>query len=216
MKLRKRPVVQLTSLMDMLFIMIFASLLSQNNPPSDSSEISDDPQKLKKQVKTVLNENDILKRENKKLKMDARSEEESKTAVNPGQYRNLFVANLYYLDGEYRYKETKIFTADDETGLFSYRLNLTDAGVIQGRKKPMTETEADNFKKCESVSISREKIYEECTYQTGWDRTLDCVRSDDEYQCEQHQVRKNKQGKEQEQTWKYKMKLIKIYDPDLV
>jgi hypothetical protein len=224
MSVRKRPVVQLTSLLDMLFIMIFVSLRSQYTPPSESKPIPDDPKELRKEVVRLQKENKNLKMENEKLTMNHESVEKSKTATSPGQYRNLFVANLDYFDGEYRngnkiyhYKETKIFTADDKTGLFSYRLNLTDASVIQGRKTPMNKSEADNFKKCTKVTISREQIAEECTYQTGWDRTLSCNRtSDEEYKCTQSQLRKGEQGKEQKQTWDYKMKLIKIYDPELV
>lgn len=212
MKMRKRPVVQLTSLLDLLFIMIFIGLLTPYAEPPGATE---NVVKLKQSISKLKSDNEKMK-----VRLEiAGANESSSQASEAGQYRSLFTANLFYRDtaGKYQYKETKVFFANDDTGIYSYRLNMTESGVIQGRKKPFTKTEADDFKKCTSVAITRDKIVEECTHGPGWKNKLDCKRaSDQEYHCKLYQKRQNEKGAEKEYAWDYKMNLIKIHDPAFI
>jgi hypothetical protein len=211
MNVKKRPVVQLTSLLDLLFIMIFIGLLTPYTEPPASEQKVETDTTLQKKVSKLQYELEKMKQRLQVVKEN----EESQTSPS-GQYRELFVANLFYLDGKYRYKETKAFFGNNDRGIFSYRLNLTDSGVYQGAKKPMTLSEVDNFKSCSSVKISYDKIVEECKFSSGMESKLDCDRSnEDEYQCKLYQVRSNAKGLKKKVIWDYKMELIKILDNDL-
>lgn len=212
MNIRKRPVVQLTPLLDLLFIMIFIGLLTPYAEPPGSTE---NVPKLKKMVSEQQKE---IKKMKDRLEVAGSLSKTTNKNAESGQYRNLFTANLYYRDssGKYPYKETKIFFANNETGIYSYRLNMTDSGVIEGRKNPLTIKEVDHFKKCKSVTISHNQIAEECAYGPGWNNKLNCKRTSDmEYLCKLHQQRTNEHGAEKTYAWDYKMKLIKVDEPEL-
>lgn len=204
----KRPVVQLTPLLDLLFIMIFVSMLTPikksdaDANPNDKAGIVESVEDLKQQISKMEH----------RLKMTSIEDtSDVKQSMEAGVYRRLFVANVYYLDGKYSYKETRSFLADKDTGIHSIRLNLSEAGVISGTSSPMTKEQAVSYKQCSESTITREVISETCQYTEQRSRKLSCNRTKKtEYMCKQTQVIGSKIYE-----WNYKLELLTIDDPSL-
>lgn len=241
MSTKKRPVVQLTPLLDLLFIMIFVSLMTPVKPdlantqtvgeqggdepeigeitpeidmpdvPAPMSRANVEVAGLEQQVEELEAE---LQDMQARLEVAAISDDESKPSS--GAFNNLFAANVFYLDKDYTYKETKLFLANPDTGLHSIRLNITGASVVNGKPEPMNSSQIENYKQCSDSNISRQSISEMCEYGDKRIREIDCKRtSNTEYMCTQKQ-RLMQQGAElTELKWQYKLDLITIYDPNL-
>jgi len=238
MKLRKRPVVQLTSLLDLLFIMIFVAMMTPKEAdpsPEPAPDVVSENTRLQAQIAEVQQELEKMQARarlipvNEAIKGCPVGEQKSVEAVKQcsaektqgggkGHYRRLFVTNMYYLRGStYKYIQSKIYSADDETGLYTQRINLTGAGVVQTASKPLTEEDIGTIKTCSKVIITRDRIYEECNLIFDRYNKIDCERtSDREYTCNDILVTRKANGQEQLNQWKYRMELVKIYDPDLV
>ena len=123
---RKRPVVQLTSLLDLLFIMIFIALTAPmeavpidapvEEPRESAAEIP--PDQLTEKLEEARTKNELL------AAISETPPESPATKAHIGEFRKLFVANLHYLRANYRYTETVIYSADNQSGLYEYRVHL--------------------------------------------------------------------------------------------
>lgn len=216
---RKRPVVQLTSLLDLLFIMIFISLTSPMESSSSSEPVTEPPEPIAELSPDQLKERlDKAKTKNELLAAISETPPESpRTKALIGEYRKLFVANLYYFRGSYRYTETIIYSADNESGLYEYRVNLQGAGILATNGDPLVEKDVELIKVCDKVTLTREKIYQDCRRIFDRHLIIDCNRSDDKhYHCRSKLVRKLSNGSLKTNRWEYKMELVKIYDPTLI
>ncbi len=203
--MRKRPVVQLTALLDLLFIIIFIGLTASLNPPADG---------LMEQLQQEENKQAILT-SIYQIPSDTESESESDHPVD-GQfhYRRLFVSNNYYGKKHHKYVETLIYSGDDKHGLWPYRINLHGAGLFQklGGDGELTLEDIGRAKVCTEVELSRERIRQKCKI-IDTDYDLDCERHDqDSYYCIETTVIQGKKEKFRQ----YKMELIRIYDKALI
>jgi hypothetical protein len=222
---RKRPVVQLTSLLDLLFIMIFIALTvppvvpdpvepDPIEPPIEKPEdatVEVAPDDLTEQLEQARKKNELL------AAIDETPSESTQSSANIGEFRKLFVANLHYLRANYRYTETVIYSADNESGLYEYRVHLQGAGIVNTNAEPLTEDDVELIKVCDEVTLTREVIQQDCRLIHDRHLTIDCERTDDRhYQCNSRMVRKMPNGQLKTNRYKYKMELVKIYDPSLV
>ena len=147
---RKRPVVQLTALLDLLFIMIFISLTSPMEPPPPpppptppvSPPVEAQLDQVAEELARVEAENARYAAANDPLTTNEEPRE------NIGEYRKLFVANVHYKHGptQYRYHETILYSADEHSGLYEFRVNLSGTRVIQTSGEPLLEADADRIK----------------------------------------------------------------------
>jgi hypothetical protein len=211
---RKRPVVQLTSLLDLLFIMIFISLTSSPPPPPPIPPVPPPvvaPDQLQEQLEDAKTKNELL------AAISDTPPESPRTKALTGEFRKLFVANIHYLRANYRYTETIIYSADDQSGLYEYRVHLQGAGVVPTNGDPLTEDDVELIKVCDQVTLTREKISQDCRLIFDRHLIIDCERADDRnYQCKSKLVRKLKNGQLKTNRYTYRMELVKIYDPTLV
>ena len=220
----KRPVVQLTSLLDLLFIMIFIALTSPMEPPPASPppppEIPVEEPPVAKQADQVAEELAEIEAENARY---AASNDPLTTTEEPrdniGEYRKLFVANVHYKHGssQYRYHETILYSADEHSGLYEYRINLAGTRVIQTTGEPLLEADADRIKSCDEVVLTRDKIYQDCSIVFQRRKIIDCDRADAKsYQCKEQLTWFGVGKGRKVGNWEYRMELVKIYDPKLV
>lgn len=230
---RKRPVVQLTSLLDLLFIMIFIALTVPpvepdpidppvvpdpidppiNHPVEEPDESTWElpPEPLTEKLEQARKKNELL------AAIDETPLESPQSSANIGEFRKLFVANLHYLRANYRYTETVIYSADNQSGLYEYRVHLQGAGIVNTNAEPLTEDDVELIKVCDEVTLTREVIHQSCRLIHDRHLLVDCERTDDRhYQCNSRMVRKLPNGQLQTNRYKYKMELVKIYDPLLV
>ena len=210
---RKRPVVQLTSLLDLLFIMIFIGLTSPVPPPLPPPEPTPvvTPDQLQEQLEDAKTKNELL------AAISDTPPESPRTKAHIGEFRKLFVANIHYLRANYRYTETIIYSADDQSGLYEYRVHLQGAGIVQTNGDPLTEDDVELIKVCDEVTLTREKISQDCRLIFDRHLIIDCDRTDDKnYHCKSKLVRKLKNGQLKTNRYTYRMELVKIYDPALV
>ena len=218
---RKRPVVQLTALLDLLFIMIFISLTSPMEPPPPPPPptppvlppVEAQLDQVAEELARVEAENARYAAANDPLTTNEEPRE------NIGEYRKLFVANVHYKHGptQYRYHETILYSADEHSGLYEFRVNLSGTRVIQTSGEPLLEADADRIKTCDEVVLTRDKIYQDCSIVFQRRKIIDCDRADAKtYQCKEQLtwfgIGKNRLVG----NWEYRMELVKIYDPKLV
>ena len=216
---KKRPVVQLTSLLDLLFIMIFISLTAPVEPdpiappvekPSQSTTKTP-PEKLAEKLEQARTINELL------AAISETPPESPRTKAHIGEFRKLFVANLHYLRANYRYTETIIYSADDQSGLYEYRVHLEGVGIVAMNGETMTEDEVELVKVCDEVTLTREIIHQDCRLIHDRHLIIDCARADDKnYHCISKLVRKLPSGQLKTYRFEYKMELVKIYDPTFV
>ncbi len=208
---RKRSVVQLTALLDLLFIMIFISLSAEHQRGSERQVLNES---LQDKIAEVQAQNKNLV-EHGELK-----DKEQMDTPRGGHYRKLFATNNRYKtrSGSYKYRETIIYSADEATGLYEYRVNLIGKVIETRNNKPLTPENANQIKQCSSVEIRADRIYQDCTVVFGRRKVLDCDRKDAKhYLCTEVLYRDGgKSGRERLNQWEYIMQLIKIYDPSLV
>lgn len=218
---RKRPVVQLTSLLDLLFIMIFISLTSPMGtapePPPPKPVVkpsgNDQVDKMARELAKFEAENQQYAANNDPLTSTDDPKE------NIGEYRKLFVANVYYKHGKsaYRYTETILYSADEQSGLYEYRINLKGAGIVEIKDKPLTEADADQIKTCKQVVLTKDKIYQDCSVIFRRRKIIDCDRTDEKfYLCKEQLLRFTANDSRKVGNWEYKMELVKIYDSTLL
>jgi hypothetical protein len=217
---RKRPVVQLTSLLDLLFIMIFIALTTPTKPPEPPPPVPEPPISAEPDPTALLEELEELEAENAAL---AAMNDPLTPAESPrdaiGEYRKLFVANVYYKHGAtgYKYLESILYSADEQSGLYEYRINLTATQVIKIEDQPLTEADADRVKVCDKVAITRDKIYQDCRMVFKRRKIIDCDRIDaSNYYCREQLIRFTRDDKQRVGNWEYRLELVKIYDDDLV
>jgi hypothetical protein len=217
---RKRPVVQLTALLDLLFIMIFISLTSEPPPPSPPPPIPPVSPPVEAPLDQVAEELARVKEENARY---AAANDPLTTTEEPredlGEYRKLFVANVHYKHGpsQYRYNETILYSADEHSGLYEFRVNLTGTKVIQTTGEPLLEADADQIKTCDDVVLTRDKIFQDCSIVFQRRKIIDCDRADAKtYQCKEQLTWFGIGKKQQVGNWEYRLELVKIYDPKLV
>ena len=231
---RKRPVVQLTSLLDLLFIMIFIALTAPPVPPDpppppisevimEEPPVEDPPVEVppvEEPVEQVAEEIEKIEAENARY---AASNDPLTTTEEPrdniGEYRKLFVANVHYRHGagQYRYRETILYSADEHSGLYEYRINLADAKVIQTTGEPLQEADADRIKTCDDVVLTRDKIYQDCSIVFQRRKVIDCDRAGPTaYECKEQLTWYAIDKSQRVGNWQYRMELVKIYDPKLV
>jgi hypothetical protein len=215
---RKRPVVQLTSLLDLLFIMIFISLAAPVDDGTDSEETRQVVEPIDTSTETLVERLEQTRKKNQLLKALADTPEKATSEqAQIGEFRKLFIANIHYLRSGYRYTETIIYSADDQSGLYEYRVNLQGAGILTTNGGPLTEAEIDQIKVCDSVTVTREKISQDCRLIYDRHLIIDCNRADARnYHCLSKLVRRLPNGQLKTNRYEYKMELVKIYDPSLV
>jgi len=216
---RKRPVVQLTSLLDLLFIMIFIALTAPmeavpiDTPVEESRESTSEipPDQLTEKLEEARTKNALL------AAISETPPESPRTKAHIGEFRKLFVANLHYLRANYRYTETVIYSADNQSGLYEYRVHLQGAGIVATNGDPLTEDDIELIKVCDEVTLTREIIHQNCRLIHDRQLVIDCKRTDDKhYHCISRMVRKLPNGQLKTHRYEYKMELVKIYDSTLV
>lgn len=199
MRASARSGVQLTSLLDLLFIMIFIALLT-SRIESASIQPSGDTED---QVATTLQDKERIR------------------AVANGQIRKLFVSNNYYKRGGESYIETNLYAADDNQ-LWINRINLVGAGLVtHADGTPMArQHENRDGRRCEPLVANRERLVHDCrTVDANGEeielQQLSCDRvSDSSYACTERRLQK--QGaRVKRYNWDYRMDLVRIFDESL-
>jgi hypothetical protein len=190
---RRRPaVVQLTALLDLLFIMIFIGLLTPANG---------EPQSEKSQTRKQL------------------LDEVSDAAAVEGlgsHLRKMFTANAYHVDsrGRREYRDTALWAADADVGLVRFRLKLADGTAIvrTNVSEPLVTSNDDPLSECTRINLTRDRIYQNCTAPFGRTTTIDCERSgSDLYRCSES-LSQTHQGRTRDWRWDYDLELISVYD----
>lgn len=178
-------------------------------PPEPTPVVT--PDQLQEQLEDAKTKNELL------AAISDTPPESPRTKAHIGEFRKLFVANIHYLRANYRYTETIIYSADDQSVLYEYRVHLQGAGIVPTNGDPLTEDDVELIKVCDEVTLTREKIYQDCRLIFDRHLILDCERTDDKnYHCKSKLVRKLNNGQLKTNRYKYRMELVKIYDPTLV
>jgi hypothetical protein len=199
MRASARSGVQLTSLLDLLFIMIFIALLTSRIESASIPPIGD----TEGQAATPLQDKERIR------------------AVANGQIRKLFVSNNYYKRGGESYIETNLYAADDNQ-LWINRINLVGAGLVtHADRTPMARHDENrDGRRCEPLVANRERLVHDCrTVDANGEeielQQLSCDRvSDSSYACTERRLQK--QGaRVKRYNWDYRMDLVRIFDESL-
>lgn len=200
---RRPAVVQLTALLDLLFIMIFIGLLTPGQ--GDTEDISpEQPQTAKSQARKQL--------------LDEVSDA-AQAAVEGGlgsDLKKMFMANSYYLDarGGREYRETALWAADAEVGLLRFRLKLAEGtGIVATNiTEPLVMRDGEPLLDCTRINMTRDRIYQNCTAPYGRTTTIDCERSGSgRYHCSES-LSQAYEGRSADWRWNYDLELISVYD----
>ena len=205
---RKPAVVQLTALLDLLFIMIFIGLLTpgQGDAEDDSTEQSQTakPQTAKSQAR-------------KQLLDEVSDAGQAGVAQGLGsELRKLFTANTYYVDsrGDREYGETALWAADADVGLVRFRLKLAEGTAIARTNvsEPLVMSDGEALSNCTRINLTRDRIYQNCTAPFGRTTTIDCERSGSgPYHCSES-LSQTHEGRTRDWRWNYDLELISVYD----
>ncbi|HZD52009.1 MAG TPA: hypothetical protein VE175_03095 [Woeseiaceae bacterium] len=201
MRASARSGVQLTSLLDLLFIMIFIALLTSKIESAGAPLRGDGD--LEEQTAASSKEKERIR------------------GVANGQIRKLFVSNNYYKRGGESYIETNLYAADDNQ-LWISRINLVGAGLVTDTDDAPIAPEDPNRdgQRCEPLVATREKLIHDCRtvkadgqeielHQISCDRVA--ARS---YSCTERLFQK--QGASVlRYNWDYRMDLVRIFDESL-
>ena len=201
MRASARSGVQLTSLLDLLFIMIFIALLTAKiesagvplGRDGDTDEQTAASLKEKERIRTVTN----------------------------GQIRKLFVSNNYYTSRRASYVETNLYAAD-ENQLWINRINLVGAGLVTDTDKtPIDRHDANrDGQRCEPLVANRDRLVHDCrTVDTGGQEIelhqISCDRvSNSSYACTERLFQKQGSGVRR-YNWDYRMDLVRVFDESL-
>jgi len=207
---RKPAVVQLTALLDLLFIMIFIGLLTpgQGDADTESTEAAEQSQAPKSETEKSKAREQLL----------AEVSAESQAAVEGlgPELKKMFMANVYYTDsrGRREYGETALWSADADFGLLRFRLKLSDGTAIvrTNVSEPLVMTDEEPVSDCDRINLTAERIYQHCTSPFGRTTTIDCERSgNDAYHCSES-LSQTHQGRTSAWRWDYDLELISVYD----
>lgn len=199
MRASARSGVQLTSLLDLLFIMIFIALLTSR---IESASV---PQNADTEDRTATS---------------LKEKERIRTVAN-GQIRKLFISNNYYKRGGESYIETNLYAADDNQ-LWINRINLVGAGLVTDIDKSPIAREHENRdgQLCEPLVANRDRLVHDCrTVDANGEeielQQISCDRvSDSSYACTERLLQK--QGSRvRRYNWDYRMDLVRIFDESL-
>ena len=207
MRAAARSGVQLTSLLDLLFIMIFIALLTSKIETADVALPADDG--TGGQPATASSDSASSK------------EKERIRSVTNGQIRKLFVSNNYYRRAGESYVETNLYAADDNQ-LWINRINLVGAGLVTDTdQEPIArEDPGRDGQRCEPLVVTRDRLAHDCRtveadgqeielHQISCDRN-----SDSSYACTERLVQKQGTGVRR-YNWEYRMDLVRVFDEAL-
>lgn len=199
---RKPAVVQLTALLDLLFIMIFIGLLTPGQGETDDAS-SEQPQTAKSEARKQL--------------LDEVSDP-AQGGVEGGlgsDLEKMFTANTYYVDsrGGREYRETALWAADADVGLVRFRLKLAEGTAIVRTdvNEPLVMKDGEALSDCARINLTRDRIYQHCTEPFGRTTTIDCERSGSGlYRCSESLSQTR--GRSGDWRWDYDLELISVYD----
>ena len=199
MRTSARSGVQLTSLLDLLFIMIFIALMTSRIESASVPQNEDAEQQTDKSLQ---------------------SKERIGTVIN-GQIRKLFVSNNYYKRGGESYIETNLYAADDNQ-LWISRINLVGAGLVTDTDKTPITRQHENRDgwRCEPLVVNRERLVHDCrTVDANGEeielQQISCDRvSDSAYACTERLVQQQRSGA-RPYNWEYRMDLVRVFDESL-
>lgn len=203
MRASSKTGVQLTSLLDLLFIMIFISLLTTKLNTQVDRHVVEPPSHDNQTSKVV----------------DSLKEIGRIRAVANGQVRKLFISNNYYKrGGRESYIETNLYAADDNQ-LWLYRINLDSAGLVDDAGEAPIDSDDSNRdgQSCTPVIVTRDKLVHDCRTVEISGKEIErheitCFRiSDDAYECKERLLQRDKG----DYLWNYKMELVRIFDESL-
>jgi len=207
MRAAARSGVQLTSLLDLLFIMIFIALLTSK---IETSGVALSPGDGADDRRAASSSNGVSLKEKERIR----------SVVN-GQIRKLFISNNHYRrDGE-SYVETNLYAADGNQ-LWINRINLVGAGLVTDTdQKPIgREDPSRDGQRCEPLVVTRDRLAHECrTVEADGEEIelhqISCDRSSDSsYACTERLVQKQGTGVRR-YNWEYRMDLVRIFDEAL-
>lgn len=208
-KRKKRGVVQLTALLDLLFIMVFIGLLTPYAPGGTETEKTTQTTETSKKKPTEKR----IARE-KLLKEIAKSSSD-KHGLN-AKLTKLFTANMYYeRDGHRKtYRETALWAADTKVGLVRFRIKLAkNTSVIRtGRSDPLNLRDGQPIADCTLLSLNRDRIFQECKMPFERRIKIDCSRLNAKrYKCTE-ELDQTPNSPQSQWKWVYELELIQIYD----
>lgn len=220
--------VQLTSLLDLLFIMVFIALMME--PPVPKSD-SPDPKAealfgviddLNEKIGSQAQEIDSLKAELKKNK----NNQESEKSDDKGFYKRLFLANMYFVQRNWNkpnialnrfnrktYGTTSLILGDQELG-FLRSVLLRKGSSASSQAKPVTlDGVGGEVQSCNEVIISRAKLSQTCTRLGQTRIEQSCERVDaTHYYC---RIKHTNLNTNKENHWHSLREVIKFYDLSL-
>ena len=207
---RKPAVVQLTALLDLLFIMIFIGLLTPGQGEADI-----EPAETPEQSQAPKSESEKSKARKQLLAEVGAESQPALEGLGP-ELKKMFMANVYYTDsrGRREYAETALWSADADLGLLRFRLKLADGTAIVGTNvsEPLAMSGQESVSDCARINLTTERIYQHCKSPFGRTTTIDCERSgNDAYHCSES-LSQIHQGRTSAWRWDYDLELISVYD----
>ncbi|HZD52008.1 MAG TPA: hypothetical protein VE175_03090 [Woeseiaceae bacterium] len=202
---RKPAVVQLTALLDLLFIMIFIGLLTPGQGDAENASAEQSQTAKSRARKQLLDE----------------VSNAGQAAAEEGlgsHLKKLFTANAYYVNsrGTREYRETALWAADADVGLVRFRLKLAEGTAIirTDVSEPLAVRDGEPLSDCTRISLTGDRIYQNCTAPFGRLTTIDCERSgSDRYQCSESLSQTGQGRGARDWSWEYDLELISVYDP---
>ncbi len=200
MRAASRNRVQLTSLLDLLFIMIFIALLTTRISGNTQGAAGGLDLEYPDAIETLADG----------------------TSQPTGQIRKLFIANNHYRQGAgERYIETNLYAADDNQ-LWLYRINLVGAGLVQNHDAQPISADDPNKdgQQCQPLVITRQELQHRCAVFLPGGRQVErqhivCRRNGAmSYLCREERRIATPAG-EQPYAWDYRMELVEIFDEAL-
>lgn len=200
---RRRPVVQLTALLDLLFIMIFIGLLT----PDTAEDVTPPP----------TPPDDAKAQARRELLEDGSTPPDTPHPNGLGtKLQKLFTANMYYgfSNDRLEYRETSLWAADSEVGLIRFRSKLASGTSVVKTKlaEPLRLPTNEPVVDCSGLVLTKERIYQNCTAPFERRLVIDCKRqSNHRYQCVET-LSQNQEQRDREWRWQYELELISTYD----
>ncbi len=197
---RKPPVVQLTALLDLLFIMIFIGLLTpyEGGAGQESDKTTDEA--VEKQTARMQVLEDLAVEE---------------VTGNPGVsagLRKLFSANMYYArqNGAPEFRETALWALDDRFGVLRFRIKLAKGIRIARTNLNQPYSNLRMATPCTPKRVTTERIYQQCGLPYGRMLTVDCnLSAPGRYRCTEELTEEGRGGG---WLWAYELELISVYD----
>lgn len=221
MKRYHKRTVQLTSLLDLLFIMVFIALMME--PPKDPPDpvvqsCEGEVSQLQKDLASCEDRTKAMAENIRDLEAQLSKQDRKYGGSDSGNtFRRLFMANVYQLKrNKYVFNGTTLIVGDEDMGtawMFSLR-QANNSAYRPQKLQPMEVATAEKYQECSNVVISRDRLKQECLSYGRVHRSLDCKRTDgNTYICSQEGIDKTNNKKWNIQT---KFEILKIYDPNLL